>query len=100
MKDEKDEDVIVAGIVTPNKEPLVEIFQTSTDSLTIASDTIGLSGIGPTPEYLELVTEQVDRGKFHGKGTIKIAGVEITFERQPSKEVKTTTKVIFRKPKL
>jgi hypothetical protein len=68
MKDEKDEDVIVAGIVTPNKELLVEIFPTSTDSLTIASDTIGLSGIGPTPEYLELVTEQVDRGQISWKG--------------------------------
>jgi len=79
MRDEKDEDVIVAGIDAPNKEPLVEIFPTSTDSLTIASNTIGLSGIGPQPDYVEIVRKEVDRGKFHGEGEIEIFGVFMDF---------------------
>lgn len=95
---ERNQDVIVAGILLPDEEPSAVIFPTSTDSLTIATETIGLSGIGPQPEYVEIVRKEVDRGKFHGKGSIKILGVELSFERKPSKEVTTTKKAIFRKP--
>ena len=81
-QNEEDEDVIVAGFQPldhpPNEEESVAIFSTSTDSLTIAKEAIALSGIGPTPDYVEVVQREVDRGKLHGEAEIEIKGFRVS----------------------
>ncbi len=95
--------VIVANIYLHGKEPRTLVYPETTESAVIAQDSTALSDIQLQPEYLKVITEEIDRSKGWGEGikfsiNIPKIGVNLEFEKKHSRETKTIREAIFRRP--
>ena len=95
-------DALLVRVQAPGKEEKILAYAPTTSSGTVTQDAAVVSGILPTPDLFEIITEEVERSK--GWGTGIIGKIEIpdyfsfSVEKNPWKETRTLPKVIYRKP--
>ena len=93
--------IMVTG--TPlDGDPKILAYDPSTPSPEMARDIAQTLAWHLEPVYIETVTETIERSKGLGRGITLGAGFkelgELKFELKPTKEIRTTQKVIWPKP--
>lgn len=95
---------IVATVTSPGGEDQKLIYDVTTPSGTIVQDSTHYVGADLEPQYLEIMTENIERSRGLLDGGIKfgfklpdsLGGFGFTFERKPKSETKTIKKAIYR----
>lgn len=96
---------LVATITPPGGESQTLIYDPTTPSGILVTDSTSYVGAVLESEYVEEITETVERGrnlidrgvKFGFKLPDALGGVEFNLELKPKKETRTIKKAIFRK---
>ena len=98
----------IVATVTPRRgESKMLVYDDTTPSGILVSDSTASAGIALETHYLEQITESVERSrglldggfKFGFKFPDKLGGGSLEFERKPREERKTTTKAIYKPQK-
>lgn len=103
MDDSESATTIVATVKPEGGRKKTYLYESAATSAAIVTDSSAATNITLAPVHFEEVTETVERSKGFLEG-IKF-GIEIPkiarfeFEKKHKKEIKTTTKKIFRKPR-
>ena len=95
---------MVATIIPPKGEPQTLLYDPTTPSGIIVQDSTSYVNAELQPEYMEAMTETVERSRGLIEGGFKFAfklpeslgGFEFNLERKPRKETKTIKKAIYR----
>jgi hypothetical protein len=95
---------LTATIIPKEGEPLTLVYDISTATNIIVEDTLASSGVAWEPLYREEITEYIERGRGFLDRGVKIGitlpealgGVGFEFETKDRKEIKTTSRVIYR----
>ena len=103
-KSEDIRDDVVATIVPPQGEPKTLVYEDTTASRVLVEDSTSYVGIDLAPEYVEAITETVERSRGLINGGFKLGfklpdalgGCGFEFEKKPRKETKTIKKAVFR----
>jgi len=102
MKVELERDVVTT-ITPPDGKSKIFIFDGTTTSGAIVSGSTSEAGVHLQPQYLEQITETVERSRGLLDGGFKIGfklpeslgGFEFNLERKPREETRTIKKAIF-----
>ena len=101
-------EIDIVATVKPSKGELQTlVYESTTPSGALISDSTSQIGIELEPYYLEEITESVERSrglldggfKFGFKLPDALGGAEFNFERKPREETKKLKKAMFRTPK-
>jgi hypothetical protein len=96
---------LVATITPIKGEPLTVVYEDTTASRVLVQDSTARAGVEVKPEYIEAITQTVERSRGLIDGGFKISvtvpdllgGWGLSLERKPRTETRTTTKVVYKK---
>ena len=99
-KDSSDTTLVIKA-TSPDGESQLLAYDVSTPSTDIVQDSTGYVNARFEPEYMETYKENVERSKWLGAGfSIRLGSPKwaiFEIEKKPTKEVKKTEKVIWRR---